>query len=580
MLASRTPGPVLQPADRYATLNGPIINQCVSQTLPAQTSMVTDNRFDVLIFGSGAAGLTLALHLPAHTRVAVLAKSTLDEGSTLYAQGGISAVTQAPDTFESHIADTLDAGASLNNPDTVRFTIENAPAAIRWLVELGVPFTRHDPNGQDHSFHLTREGGHSTRRVLHAADATGRAMETTLLDAARARSNITLLENHIAIDLITGSKLGLAHNRCVGAYVLNRRRHRVETFRARNVVLATGGASKVYLYTSNPDTSSGDGIAMAWRAGCRVANMEFNQFHPTCLYHPKAKSFLVTEAVRGEGGRLLLPDGTPFMEKFDARGNLAPRDIVARAIDHEMKRLGEEYVLLDISHKPAPFIKQHFPTVYGRCRELGYDMTLEPIPVVPAAHYTCGGVMTDLNGQTDIAGLYAVGEVACTGMHGANRMASNSLLECLVFGIAASGHISAHLQDTPEPPGLPAWDESRVRDSDEEVVVSHNWDELRRCMWNYVGIVRTDKRLQRARRRVDLLQQEIQEYYSNFTVSNDLLELRNLAQVANLIIRSAQLRKESRGLHFTLDYPEPDTSKPPTDTVLTPGQPQDIDVAV
>jgi L-aspartate oxidase len=542
--------------------------------------MLTDNRFDVLIFGSGAAGLTLALHLPADMRVAVLAKSTLDEGSTLYAQGGISAVTQAPDTFESHIADTLDAGANLNNPDTVRFTIENAPAAVRWLIDLGVPFTRDAPEGQQDSFHLTREGGHSTRRVLHAADATGRAMETTLLGAASARDNITLLENHIAIDLITGSKLGLAHNRCVGAYVLNRKHHRVATFRARNVVLATGGASKVYLYTSNPDTSSGDGIAMAWRAGCRVANMEFNQFHPTCLYHPKAKSFLVTEAVRGEGGRLLLPDGTPFMEKFDARGNLAPRDIVARAIDHEMKRLGEEFVLLDISHKPAPFIKKHFPTVYARCRELGYDMTLEPIPVVPAAHYTCGGVMTDLNGQTDIAGLYAIGEVACTGMHGANRMASNSLLECLVFGIAASKHITGHLRDTPDPPALPAWDESRVRDSDEEVVVSHNWDELRRCMWNYVGIVRTDKRLQRARRRVELLQQEIQEYYSNFTVSNDLLELRNLAQVANLIIRSAQQRKESRGLHFTLDYPEPDTSKPPTDTVLTPGQPQDIDVAV
>ena len=540
--------------------------------------MVTDNSFDVLIIGSGAAGLTLALHLPGHIQVAVLAKSALDEGSTLYAQGGISAVTQAPDTFESHIADTLDAGAGLNNPDTVRFTIEKAPAAIRWLVELGVPFTRGSDAGDN--FHLTREGGHSTRRVLHAADATGRAMETTLVDAARVRSNITLLEHHIAIDLITGNKLGLAQNRCVGAYVLDRDQQAVETFRARNVVLATGGASKVYLYTSNPDTSSGDGIAIAWRAGCRVANMEFNQFHPTCLYHPKAKSFLVSEAVRGEGGRLLLPDGTPFMERFDARGNLAPRDIVARAIDHEMKRLGAEYVLLDISHKPAPFIKEHFPTIYARCRELGYDMTLEPIPVVPAAHYTCGGVITDLHGQTDLPGLYAIGEVACTGMHGANRMASNSLLECLVFGIAASKRIAASLNDIPLVPTVPAWDESRVRDSDEEVVVSHNWDELRRCMWNYVGIVRTDKRLQRAWRRVDLLQQEIQEYYSHFTVSNDLLELRNLAQVAALIIRSAQLRKESRGLHFTLDYPEPDTSKPPTDTILTPEQPQDIDLAV
>jgi L-aspartate oxidase len=542
--------------------------------------MVTDNSFDVLIFGSGAAGLTLALHLPAHVRVAVLAKATQGEGSTLYAQGGISAVTEATDTFESHIADTLDAGASLNNPETVRFTIERAPAAIRWLVELGVPFTRDDEVRNHDNFHLTREGGHSTRRVLHAADATGRAIENTLLDAARGRSNITLLEHHIAIDLITGNKLGLAHNRCVGAYVLNREQQTVEAFGARKVVLATGGASKVYLYTSNPDTSSGDGIAMAWRAGCRVANMEFNQFHPTCLYHPKAKSFLVTEAVRGEGGRLLLPDGTPFMEHFDVRGNLAPRDIVARAIDHEMKRLGAEYVLLDISHKPAPFIKEHFPTVYARCRELGYDMTMEPIPVVPAAHYTCGGVVTDLHGQTDLPGLYAIGEVACTGMHGANRMASNSLLECLVFGIAASEHITATLDGTPAPPAVPPWDESRVRDSDEEVVVSHNWDELRRCMWNYVGIVRTDKRLQRAWRRVDLLQQEIQEYYSNFTVSNDLLELRNLAQVAALIIRCAQSRKESRGLHFTLDYPELDTSKPPTDTILTPEQPADIDLAV
>jgi L-aspartate oxidase len=528
--------------------------------------MPDDLQFDVLIIGSGAAGLSMALHLPPTLGVAILAKNRLEEGSTLYAQGGISAVTDPQDSFESHIADTLDAGAGLNNPAAVRFTIEHAPQAIQWLVDLGVPFTRTEPD----AFHLTREGGHSTRRVLHAADATGRAMETTLVAQTRRRSNITLFEHHIAIDLITGAKLGHARNRCLGAYVLDIRAGQVRSFAARNVVLATGGASKAYLYTSNPDTSSGDGIAMAWRAGCRVANLEFNQFHPTCLFHPQAKSFLVTEAVRGEGGILKLPDGEPFMERFDPRGNLAPRDIVARAIDHEMKRLGAEYVLLDISHKPAPFIKQHFPNVYARCRELGYDMTLEPIPVVPAAHYTCGGVITDLHGQTDLPGLYAIGETACTGLHGANRMASNSLLECLVFGQAAAQRIAATLVATPQPVALPEWDESRVRDSDEEVVVSHNWDELRRCMWNYVGIVRTNKRLQRAWRRVDLLQQEIQEYYSNFTISADLVELRNLAQVAALIIRSAQQRKESRGLHYTLDYPVADNSRPPADTILTP----------
>jgi len=527
-------------------------------------------QYDVLIIGSGAAGLSLALRLPETVRVAVLAKDRIEEGCTLYAQGGISAVIDPSDTFESHIADTLDAGAGLNKPDVVRYTIEQAPAAIEWLVDLGVPFTRHAEGGEPDAFHLTREGGHSTRRILHAADATGRAMETTLIDETRKRPNISLFEHHIAIDLVTGTKLGLDENRVLGAYALDITAHHVEVFAAGCVVLATGGASKVYLYTSNPDTSSGDGIAMAWRAGCRVANMEFNQFHPTCLYHPQAKSFLVTEAVRGEGGRLLLPDGTPFMERFDERGNLAPRDIVARAIDHEMKRLGAEHVLLDISHKPAPFIREHFPNVYARCRELGYDMTLEPIPVVPAAHYTCGGVITDLHGRTDLPGLYAIGEVACTGLHGANRMASNSLLECLVFAAAAAAHISSTLDDAPPPPTLPAWDESRVRDSDEEVVVTHNWDELRRCMWNYVGIVRTNKRLERAWRRADLLQHEIHEYYSNFTVSSDLIELRNLAQVAALIIRSAQLRRESRGLHYTLDYPVPDTSRPPADTTLDP----------
>jgi L-aspartate oxidase len=536
--------------------------------------------FDVLIIGSGGAGLGLALQLPGHLQVAVLSKSRLEEGCTLYAQGGISAVTDPGDSIESHVEDTLKAGAGLNKPDVVRFAVGKGPEAIRWLTDLGVPFTRQHGGAGHTGFHLTREGGHSTRRILHADDATGRAIENTLLSRARARANISLFEHHIAVDLITASKLGQMENRCLGAYVLNRREKHVEVFAARNVVLATGGASKVYLYTSNPDTSSGDGIAMAWRAGCRVANLEFNQFHPTCLFHPKAKSFLVTEAVRGEGGRLLLQDGRPFMQNYDERGDLAPRDIVARAIDNEMKRRGLEYVLLDISHKPAPFIREHFPNVHARCLELGYDMTQEPIPVVPAAHYTCGGVMTGLDARTDLPGLYAIGEVACTGMHGANRMASNSLLECIVFAMAASEDIAAHIDAVPVPQTLPPWDESRVRDSDEEVVVTHNWDELRRCMWNYVGIVRTDKRLERAMRRVTLLQQEIQEYYSNFRISGDLLELRNLAQVASLIIRSAQQRKESRGLHYTLDYPEADTSRPPQDTVLAPDLPKEVDIAM
>jgi L-aspartate oxidase len=531
--------------------------------------MQPQHDYDVLIIGSGAAGLSLALRLPEDVRTAVLAKGSLQEGSTLYAQGGISAVLRESDSFESHIADTLDAGAGLGNPAVVRYTVERGPEVIRWLIGLGVPFTTHQ-QGDRLDYHLTREGGHSNRRVIHAADATGRAIETTLLGRAPKQANIALFERYIAVDLITGVKLGMDTDRCLGTYVLDRSTGTVEVFGARCVVLATGGASKAYLYTSNPDTSSGDGIAMAWRAGCRVANLEFNQFHPTCLYHPKAKSFLVTEAVRGEGGRLLLPDGSSFMERFDKRGNLAPRDIVARAIDHEMKRLGVEHVLLDISHKPAPFIREHFPTVYKRCRELGYDMTMGPIPVVPAAHYTCGGVITDLNGRTDIPGLYAIGEVACTGLHGANRLASNSLLECLVFAASASEDICRNLPRQPSPPALPPWDESRVRDSDEEIVVSHNWDELRRTMWNYVGIVRTNKRLERAQRRAVLLQQEILDYYGHFRVTNDLLELRNLAQVAELMIRCAQLRKESRGLHYTLDYPDADTSRPPHDTVLTP----------
>lgn len=524
--------------------------------------------FDVLIIGSGAAGLSLALRIAPQAKVAVLSKGPLTEGSTFYAQGGVAAVLDKKDSIDAHVQDTLIAGAGLCDPEIVRFTIEHSRAAILWLLDQGVPFTREQSSDGTFDYHLTREGGHSHRRIIHAADATGRAIETTLEQQVRNHPNITLFEQHIAIDLITGRKLGLPDNRCLGAYVLNRVQGRVEVFGARFVVLATGGASKVYLYANNPDTSTGDGIAMAWRAGCRVANMEFNQFHPTCLYHPKAKSFLITEAVRGEGGRLLLPDGSPFMHRFDLRGELAPRDIVARAIDHEMKRLGAECVYLDISHKPAEFVKKHFPTVYARCLEFGYDMTREPLPVVPAAHFTCGGIMTDRRGRTDLEGLYALGETAFTGLHGANRLASNSLLECLVFAASASADIAAQLDSAPPPPALPAWDESRVTDSDEEVVVAHNWDELRRFMWDYVGIVRTTKRLQRAKRRVDLLLGEIAEYYGNFRVTNDLIELRNLTLVADLIIRSALLRKESRGLHYTLDYPMADDSKPPANTVL------------
>ncbi|HEX6550710.1 MAG TPA: L-aspartate oxidase [Gammaproteobacteria bacterium] len=526
--------------------------------------------FDVLIVGSGAAGLSLALRLPAHYKVALVAKGDLTEGSTLYAQGGISAVLDKADSIESHIEDTLNAGAGLCDPAVVRYVVEQGPACIRWLIDQGVHFTReHDPNDAG-GYHLTREGGHSHRRVVHAADATGREIETTLESMVRQRTNITLLDHHLAVDLITAGKLGLPDSRCYGAYLLDQRKQRVRTVGARHVVLATGGANKVYLYTTNPDSSTGDGIAMAWRAGCRVGNMEFMQFHPTCLYHPAAKSFLISEAVRGEGGRLLLPDGTPFMQRFDSRGELAPRDIVARAIDHEMKRLGADHVLLDISHRSKDFIQQHFPTIYARCQDFGFDMAAGPIPVVPAAHYTCGGVLTDLHGRTDLPGLYAIGETAFTGLHGANRMASNSLLECLVFGAAAAQDITANDNGATLPASLPKWDESRVTDSDEEVVVSHNWSELRHFMWDYVGIVRTNKRLKRAASRVELLLHEIEEYYGNFRINNDLIELRNLAQVAGLIVQSASLRRESRGLHYTLDYPEADAARIPRSTVLVP----------
>jgi L-aspartate oxidase len=529
------------------------------------------NRHDVLIIGSGAAGLSAALHLSPHARIAVLSKDELDSGSTDWAQGGIAAVTDPADSEYEHVQDTLHAGAGLCREKTVWHVVCHAREAIAQLIRWGVAFDR---DGND--FHLTQEGGHSFRRVLHVADATGHAVSTNLIREARKAPNIELFTHHVAIDLITTAKLGASANQCVGAYVYNQSTDHVEVFEAPCVILATGGASKVYLYTSNPDGSTGDGIAMAWRAGCRVANMEFNQFHPTCLYHPHAKSFLITEAVRGEGGVLLLPDGERFMPKFDARAELAPRDVVARAIDHEMKRLGADCVYLDISHKPDALIKKHFPNIFATCASLGIDITREPIPVVPAAHYTCGGVVVDLNGCTDIAGLYAIGEASFTGLHGANRLASNSLLECLVYGKAAADHIRARLSNPASIPTIPDWDESRVKDSDEDVVISHNWHELRQFMWDYVGIVRTDKRLERAMHRIELLKREVHEYYSNYRVGSDLIELRNLIHVADLIVRSARARRESRGLHYTLDHPE--LRSDARDTVLYPSVADPLDV--
>jgi len=523
------------------------------------TSAVRD--FDVLIVGSGLAGLSAALHLAPTHRVAVLTKRALNDGSSAWAQGGIAAVLAAGDTFDAHIEDTLVAGAGLCDPGATRFVVEHAPEAIGWLRELGVPFSE---EGGD--LHLTREGGHSQRRIVHVTDATGAAVQQVLIERVRRTPNITLFEHHTLVDLVTGTKLGLDDPSCQGLYALDDEADEVLAFRAPHTILATGGASKVYLYTTNPDTATGDGIAAAWRAGCRVSNMEFIQFHPTCLYHPHAKSFLISEAVRGEGGLLKLPDGTRFMPKHDERAELAPRDVVARAIDFEMKKHGLDCVYLDISHQPAAFLKEHFPNILARCLELGIDITREPIPVVPAAHYTCGGVLSDLSGRTDVPGLYAIGETACTGLHGANRLASNSLVECMVFARAAAGAIAA--APARERAELPAWDESRVTDADEAVVISHNWDELRRFMWDYVGIVRTNKRLERASHRIALLQAEIQEFYANFHVTRDLLELRNLVQVAELIVRSAQARHESRGLHFSRDYPS--LAEPTAPTVLVP----------
>lgn len=525
---------------------------------------------DVLIIGSGAAGLSLALRLADQHQVIVLSKGPVTEGSTFYAQGGIAAVFDETDSIDSHVEDTLIAGAGICDRHAVEFVASNARSCVQWLIDQGVLFDTHvQPNGEE-SYHLTREGGHSHRRILHAADATGREVQSTLVSKAQNHPNIRVLERSNAVDLIVSDKIGLpGTRRVVGAWVWNRNKETVETCHAKAVVLATGGASKVYQYTTNPDISSGDGIAMAWRAGCRVANLELNQFHPTALYHPQARNFLLTEALRGEGAYLKRPDGTRFMPDFDERGELAPRDIVARAIDHEMKRLGADCMFLDISHKPADFIRQHFPMIYEKLLGLGIDLTQEPIPIVPAAHYTCGGVMVDDHGRTDVEGLYAIGEVSYTGLHGANRMASNSLLECLVYGWSAAEDITRRMPYAHGVSTLPPWDESRVENPDERVVIQHNWHELRLFMWDYVGIVRTTKRLERALRRITMLQQEIDEYYAHFRVSNNLLELRNLVQVAELIVRCAMMRKESRGLHFTLDYPELLTHSGPS--ILSPG---------
>lgn len=520
-------------------------------------------RYDVLIIGSGLAGLSLALHLAPQRKVCLITKRGISDSASSLAQGGIAAVQTDEDSLEAHIQDTLIAGAGLCDAEITRYVVKHGRAAVEWLINLGVPFTRTE---DDSGFHLTREGGHSKRRIIHAADTTGLAVQETLAAHVKSHPNITVLEEHIAVDLITARKLGRRKNRCLGAYVLDKTTGRVRTIAAQHTALACGGAGKVYLYTTNPDVATGDGIAMAWRAGCRVANMEFIQFHPTCLYHSQAKSFLITEAVRGEGGMLRLPDGTRFMPAYDTRAELAPRDIVARAIDFEMKKRGLDCVYLDISQRPAEFIITHFPTIYRRCLELGIDITKRPIPVVPAVHFSCGGVMTDIHARTDLPGLYAIGETACTGLHGANRLASNSLLECMVFAEAAARDILAAAAVIP--PELPDWDESRVTDADEEVVIAQNWDELRRFMWNYVGIVRTDKRLERALHRIHLLRDEVHEFYSHFRISNDLIELRNLLQVAELIVKSALARHESRGLHYSKDYPE--TLPDAVPTVLTP----------